>query len=259
MATSNSSNYTLNRDEIIRLAYGDIGVGAEGEPLEAELIEIASKRLNLMLKAWSAHGLKLWKRKEKSITLVASQASYSLGQKSAGTATTDSANKLVDNSANFLIDNIAVGDIAYNITDGTSAAITAIDNTTTVSFASDLFPDGDEDYEISSADVSIPRPLEIIECNRVDSSNNESTMTGMTLNEFDSLSNQTTEGTPVNYFYDPTLGNGTFKIWPAPDTAAASEYTVKIIYHAPIEDMDDSTDDFDVPQEWLEPIMNGLS
>lgn len=67
----------------------------------------------------------------------------------AGTATSDSQDKLVDSGATFVADGVVVGDIAYNITDGTQAAITAVNaNGTEVSFASDLFPAGTETYAI---------------------------------------------------------------------------------------------------------------
>jgi len=66
-----------------------------------------------------------------------------------GTATTDTQDKLVDTGATFVADGVVVGDIAYNITDGTQAAITAVNaNGQEVSFASDLFPDGNEVYAI---------------------------------------------------------------------------------------------------------------
>ena len=190
MATSNSINFKLKRDQLITESYAEIGVGVRGEPLDSDLINAAAIRLNIMIKAWQAYGIKLWKRNEKAITLINGQSRYTLGQKSAGTATTDSLNKLVDLGANFVTDEIAVGDTAYNITDNTSAVITAIDSTTTLSFASDLFPDGDEDYEISDANVSIPRPLTIIECNRKDTSGHEVTMDFLTKNEYDALSNK---------------------------------------------------------------------
>jgi len=254
-----SYNYKQNRDELIRESYAEIGVGVGGEPLDPDLIAKASRRLNIMLKAWQAYGVKLWKRNSKSFPLVTTQAVYTMGQKSAGTATTDSANKLVDLGANFITDKISVGDISYNITDGTSGAITAIDSTTTLSFATDLFPDGDEAYEISNADVSIPRPLSIIECNRKDTDGHEVTVEFLTRNEYDELSNKASPGTPVNFHYDPTLNNGTFYVWPTPDTAAASEYSIDIIYNSPIEDVDASTDDFDFPQEWFEAALYGLA
>jgi hypothetical protein len=71
--------------------------------------------------------------------------------KSSGTATTDTANKLVDTGATFQTDGVAVDDIAFNQTDGTGAAVTAVDSETSLSLASDAFPDGNEDYRVGGA------------------------------------------------------------------------------------------------------------
>ena len=68
--------------------------------------------------------------------------------KSSGTATTDTANKLVDTNATFETDGVAIGDTAFNKTDGTSALVTAVDSETSLSLGSDAFPDGDEDYRV---------------------------------------------------------------------------------------------------------------
>lgn len=103
------------------------------------------------------------------------------------------------------------------------------------------------------------RPLRILECNRVDSDNISTTMTMMTLDEYQSLSSKTTTGTPVNFYYNPTLPDGTLKVWPAPTATVASEYTLDIVYQSPLEDFDNSTDDPDFPVEWLEALVYGLA
>jgi len=68
--------------------------------------------------------------------------------KSSGTATTNTTDKLVDTGATFEADGVAIGDTAYNKDDGTSALVTAVDSETSLSFGSDLFPDGNEDYRV---------------------------------------------------------------------------------------------------------------
>jgi hypothetical protein len=70
--------------------------------------------------------------------------------KSSGTATTDTANKLIDSGADFVTDAVAVGDVAYNTTDGTSALVTVVDDLNTLTLASDAFPDGNEAYEVGT-------------------------------------------------------------------------------------------------------------
>ena len=66
-----------------------------------------------------------------------------------GSADTNTPDKLVDTTANF--STVSVGDIVYNTTDNTSGAVTAVDSTTTLSFATDLFPAGTENYIIFTA------------------------------------------------------------------------------------------------------------
>ena len=63
-----------------------------------------------------------------------------------GTATSDSTNKLVDSGSPFTAS--MVGQTAYNLTDGTSAFITALDSATTVSLGADVFDNGNENYYI---------------------------------------------------------------------------------------------------------------
>jgi len=191
MATSGSVDFSLNRNEIIQDAAEEIGIAIDGEALDAAVISVAKRVLNRMVKAWVAYGLNLWKRDTKSITLVASTNTYTLGP---------------------------TGTVA------------------------------------SSA-----RPLRIINCERKDTDNITTPMTFMELSEYEDLSNKETTGTPVNFYYSPDLPDGTLKVWPTPDAAAAAEYTVEIIYHAPFEDFDASTDDPDFPQEWLEALVYGLA
>lgn len=70
--------------------------------------------------------------------------------KSSGTATSDTASKLVDSGATFQTDGVVVGDVAYNLDDGTSALVTAVNSETSLNLASDAFPDGNEQYEVGS-------------------------------------------------------------------------------------------------------------
>jgi hypothetical protein len=64
----------------------------------------------------------------------------------AGTATSDSVNELVDSGATFETDGVVAGWWAYNIDDNTHTVVTGTDGEDTVTFGSDAFPDGDEDY-----------------------------------------------------------------------------------------------------------------
>jgi hypothetical protein len=65
-----------------------------------------------------------------------------------GSATSTTANKLVDSSATFTND-VKIGDSVYNLTDGGFTTVTAIDSGTTLSLADDIFASG-ENYLIYS-------------------------------------------------------------------------------------------------------------
>lgn len=68
-------------------------------------------------------------------------------QRSAGTTTGTTSNKLVDSTATFTTDGVSVGDIIHNTTDDTFALVTAIDSATTLSIGTDIMASG-EDYVI---------------------------------------------------------------------------------------------------------------
>jgi len=253
---SNSTNYSIDRDTLIRMAFETFGAATEGEPIQPEMIKVAARWLNLQLKNYTTLGFKMWKRERKTISLTASQNMYTIGQKARGASTLTTSGKLVDSSGRFVND-VSVGDTVLNTTDSTSTTVTAIDSVNILSLAADIFTLG-QGYEITDSDVSLGRPDRILECDRHNTSNISVSMTPLSLEEYENLPNKTQEGIPIQYFYDPVLTSGNFYVWLTPDTAAAAEYTIEIIAATQVHDMDTSTDEFDFPQEWLLPIAINL-
>ena len=190
MATSGSTDFTLNRDEIIKEAFSTIEIGVEGEALDPEEIVIGARNLNIVLKAMQGRGMGLWLRDTKSITLVAAQSLYTLG---------------------------------------------------------------------ATGNVSMVRPLRILECNRKDSTGSETSMTPMSIEEYEGLPNKSQSGVPVNYHYNPTLSNGSLYLWLVPSTAEAAEYTVEIVFRTEIEDMDVAADNLDMPTEFMDAVILALA
>lgn len=79
MARSGSFDFNVTRDELIKASLRLLGVGHRGESVPADEINDAVEALQIMLKAWQADGLQLWKRDEQSITLTGSKRVYTLG------------------------------------------------------------------------------------------------------------------------------------------------------------------------------------
>ncbi len=79
MAVSGSNDYNQTALEIIKDALILCGGLEDDETPTAEQKSHALRALNRMVKAWSVKGLKAWCYNEVSLTLVTSQASYSIG------------------------------------------------------------------------------------------------------------------------------------------------------------------------------------
>lgn len=79
MATSNSTNFTVTRDQIISGALRLCGALALGETATADQVSEASEALNMLVKAWEADGMALWAVKEYSLALTAGTNAYNMG------------------------------------------------------------------------------------------------------------------------------------------------------------------------------------
>lgn len=78
MSTSGSTDFSLNSRQIIDEALRLCGVLQVGDSPTTDRAYEAVNALNMMLKTWGASG-RLWLKTEAVLTLVAGQASYSLG------------------------------------------------------------------------------------------------------------------------------------------------------------------------------------
>ena len=79
MALSGSTDFGLNRDQLIQMALRDINVLASGETADSQELTDASLALNSMVKSWVADGMQLWVLKTQLHSLTADTQSYTIG------------------------------------------------------------------------------------------------------------------------------------------------------------------------------------
>ena len=79
MAVSGSTDFSVNRDQLINDALELIGAKAPDESMTNSELQSASRTLNMMLKTWQTDGLQLWLRRSVSVPLVTSQSTYTMG------------------------------------------------------------------------------------------------------------------------------------------------------------------------------------
>lgn len=78
MATSGSTDFSLNRNEIITRAYAKLGIGAEGESISNEMLVDGDLNLNLLVKDWQID-TDLWINTRGTLNAVVDQQSYTMG------------------------------------------------------------------------------------------------------------------------------------------------------------------------------------
>lgn len=185
MTTSNSTDFSVTRDDIIKRALRLIGVIAQGETPTTEQVTEAAMALNGLVKAWAADGMPLWAIKQRVVTLVAGQSTYTL---------------------------------------------------------------------------QTPKPLKVFQAwNHSTTSNIDIPIRVITKQEYNILGNKTTAGNPIQVYYDPRRDVGELHVFPVPTSVEATANQIYLVYQAPFEDFDASTDNPDFPQEWYDAIAYGLA
>lgn len=127
---------------------------------------------------------------------------------------------------------------------------------TTVPLVTALTDSAAIDNHVYVYDKEIQRPVEIIEVRRRDSDGKDTPLMIISRDEYERLSNKTDAGTINSVYYDPQINSGILKTWQACDDVQT--YIVMTIRY-PLEDMVASTDSFDMPLEWLEPLAWNLA
>lgn len=116
----------------------------------------------------------------------------------------------------------------------------------------------DKDYSVTATITDLP--IEITEARRRDSNNVDTPLEIISREQYMRLSDKTSTGTPVQVYYhrdgaDGATNTGVLYVWPAPDSTAASEYTLVFSWRKPIDDLDAYTDDVEIPPEWYRALV----
>lgn len=114
---------------------------------------------------------------------------------------------------------------------------------------------GQEGYVFGAGGDFVTVPFEITDC-RIDRAGSNIPMFRLSREEYYDLPNPTNQGYPTQFYYDRQRSGGTLHVWPAPDVAAG---TLAFTYQRIVMDIDNGTNDFDLPQEWTEAIRFGLA
>lgn len=97
-------------------------------------------------------------------------------------------------------------------------------------------------------------PVKMLQAYRVDSGSTTKVPIELVADEnFNRLPNSS-GGMPIQLAYQPKIQMGTIRLWPTPDATAATS-TVTIVYQRPLQYFNASTDNPDLPEEWVNALI----
>ena len=282
MPSSGSTNFTVNRDEIVTLAMQDCGQLGVGEAISPEDLTYCSKKLNMLVKQWMgmadfAPGLKLWSRKRADLFLSTSASIYNVGPTgdhwtSTYVSTTLTATAVPSATALTVssITGISSGDNIGIVLDSGALFWTTVNGApsgTTVNLAAGLTSQatsGAVVYDYANATTS-GNPLQILTIILRDAQNNDiGPLVPLTIEQYESLPTKTqinSTGDPYSYYFEshntvPGTSNSYLFLDCYPFDVTKH---LHITYLSTIEDFDVSTDTPDYPQQWYRALAAQLA
>lgn len=285
MATSGTVTFKVNRDALILSSLRL--VGAVDPELTAAIStnqnNNAAQALNMMVKSWEAKGLQLWEKRYAVVFPQLGQSQYVLGNPGPSgdhaCLSTPLGTGFVQTTVTSQVGlTLTVGSTSNDGTTGTPAI--TMDSTWNIGIQQtdgSLFwttingaPVGNvvtltatsgtnavAGAYVYAYQTKLFRPLRITDgFVRQAASTNDVPITVISRENYNRFGNKTSTGTPIQAMYDPQLTTGYLYLYPAPSTVAQLIY---LEVQKPIDDFSTSTDDYDLPQEWVEALKFNLA
>ncbi len=259
--TSGSTSWTLTATEIISEALDVLGIGTDGEGVEAEYYERAINSLNGTLRHLQNQGLHLNTQATGALFVQEGQVEYVLenencteqyyvttvdGDITAPTSTFD-----VTDASNINVDDfIGIYQDDKSIVWSTVTVVAS----NTITIADSLTVDVTDGNNVVTYTSKI-RPVErILQYWRREDLNNDVPITMISRDDYNYLPNkEISQGQPNQAYYQRIDPNGKLFLWPSPDSDSVS--IVFFDYERKIEDMRSPNDKLDLNRTYLESVV----
>ena len=111
-------------------------------------------------------------------------------------------------------------------------------------------------------DLVAPKPIKLLQAwirNVQATPNIDTPLTIVTQQDYNFLGSKFSTGTTNTVYLYTGEFTSTLYLYPTPDASTVTNYYVHLIYQRQIQDMINSTDNFDLPQEWSQAIIWNLA
>lgn len=105
--------------------------------------------------------------------------------------------------------------------------------------------------------LTTTKPVRITEARYRDTAGRDLPMQELTRQEYLELPDKTSSGIPTCYYFDPQRDAGVLYVWPV--LATATTHAIRYSYVRRIEDIDNESNDLDVPPEYVDLIGYNLA
>ena len=263
MATSNSVNFTLTRNDIVTEALELCQVLAGGETPDGEDLVTCSRSLNMLAKAWMADGLHLFQKLEVTLFHTVGATSYTLGTDRASADHLETTLSAAEAAAQTVLSitstaGMTAGDaIGIELDDSTRqwTTIVTVDSATQVTVTAALTSAAASGNTVYTYTTLMDTPTRVISARRRSKDGNEVPVSVLSREDYMQLANKTNKGKIVQVFYDRS-GSGKLSVWPTADVVSDM---LNLTVERPIDDFDAATDNPDFPVEWFEALSYGLA
>lgn len=266
MPTSGSITITATRNDIIIEALEQSGVIYVGGVPSSAQLNTCTRSMNYMLKSWQAKGINQFAIKKQFFFLTKDTNEYALGAGAKiyddyhGRTTVTTEVAAIDTSIEVgSTANMTVGNtLIIHLNDGTNIekvidTITDATNVVVTVAVGGISLEGSVVYIVGTP---ANRPMKVVEAVRRDQNDLDIPIKILTLDEYARLSNKTNDGTPVQIYTQPNRESMLVNVWPEP--ANATDYIVLWVQRT-LEDMINTSDELDYPQEWFHAISLGVA
>ena len=265
MAVSGSKNYAITRANIIDGALRKIGVYDSGETVDGDETSAASLSLNLMVKEWVARGADIWLRDEITLFLQPDTKSYALGTTNATASYVETTLSAAEASGQTVLTvTLSTGMTAADIVgikmdDDTIhwSTISSVDSSTQITIAGATDDDAASGNKVYAYTTTAGRPQKILYAYRRDTNSIDTEVRIIGEKDYMSQSNKSSNGPPVECWYQPTLTTGTLYVWPI-DGGSTYDKLVMSCQFLP-DDFDSASDNPEFPIEWGNALVWGLA
>ena len=268
MARSGSYNFALDRDTIIKRAMQLINLININQTARGADQEYAVDIFQSMIKLWQAEGIQLWNRRQATLFTAYQDQQYSIS--STGDHCTNSYVNTTLSAAEALGQTIlsvtsstgmtAADNVGIELSDSSRqwTTIVSVDSATQITVTASLTAAAASGATVVAYTSKIAdRPLRILDMRTVDLNNSKNSVS-MEMIGYDQYFNipiKTSDGRPINFYYDKLLDAGVAYLFPRPDDV---DVLLEFTYHEAIEDVDSATNSMDFPTEWTLPLIYGL-